>query len=88
MSIVPSNPSDEKSVSLAITKFLSDFAIARLFRQCSGAKMKGIPPFILFTYVLTNAFRMGSFYMQSRMASSHETFSKNTYSNFPHEKSA
>lgn len=40
------------------------------------------PPFILFTYVLTNAFRMGSFYMQSRMGNLHEAFSKNTYYRF------
>ena len=82
MSIVSLNPSDEKSVSYAITRFLSDFAVAWLIRKCGGAKLKGIPSFVLFSYVLTNAFRMGSFYMQSRMASFATPFSKNTYYRF------
>ena len=82
MSIVSLNPSDEKSVSYAITRFLSDFAVAWLIRKCGGAKLKGVPSFVLFSYVLTNAFRMGSFYMQSRMASFATPFSKNTYYRF------
>ena len=36
----------------------------------------------LFTYILSNVFRMGSFYMQKRVGSFHEEFSKNTYYRF------
>ena len=79
MSIVSLNPSDEKSVSYAITRFLSDFAVSRFIRKCGGTKLKGVPSFVLFFYVLSNAFRMGSFYMQSRIASFGMPFSKNTY---------
>ena len=82
MSIVPLNLTDEKNVSGSIKKFISDFKIVALLRKCGGNKLKGIPFLVLFTYVLTNAFRKGSFYMQQHMGALQDSFSKNTYYRF------
>ena len=82
MSIVPLNLTDEKNVSGSIKNFISDFKIVALLRKCGGNKLKGIPFLVLFTYVLTNAFRKGSFYMQQHMGALQDSFSKNTYYRF------
>ena len=82
MSIVPSNPSDEKNISGSIRFFLVTFRVAQLLRICSITKLKGIPTMKLFTYILSNAFRNGSFYMQNQVGSFREHFSKNTYYRF------
>ena len=82
MSIVPSNPSDEKNISCSIQSFLLSFHVAQLLRKCGIAKIKGIPVMELFTYILGNAFRNGSFYMQNRVGSFRENFAKNTYYRF------
>ena len=82
MSIVPSNPSDEKNISCSIRFFLVTFRVAQLLRICSITKLKGIPTMELFTYILSNAFRNGSFYMQNQVGSFRESFSKNTYYRF------
>ena len=82
MSIVPSNPADEKNVSCSIQFFLATFRVSQLLRICSITKLKGIPTMELFTYILGNAFRNGSFYMQNRIGSFREHFSKNTYYRF------
>ena len=82
MSIVPSNPSDEKNISCSIRFFLTTFHVAQLLRICSITKLKGVPTMELFTYILGNAFRNGSFYMQNRVGSFRENFAKNTYYRF------
>ena len=82
MSIVPSNPSDEKNISCSIRFFLATFHVAQLLRICSITKLKGVPTLELFTYILGNAFRSGSFYMQNRVGSFRENFAKNTYYRF------
>ena len=82
MSIVSLNSVDEKNVSHAITNFISNFRIVSLLRKCGAAKLKGTPSLLLFTYILTNAFRAGSFYMQNQMGTFQESFSKNTYYRF------
>lgn len=82
MSIVSLNAVDEKNVSRSIAQFLTSYGIIRLLSQCGGAKFKGVPTKELFTYTLTNAFRMGSFYMQNKMGQIREGFSKNTYYRF------
>ena len=82
MSIVPLNSSDEKNISCSIHSFLLSFHVAQLLRKCGIAKIKGIPVMELFTYILSNVFRMGSFYMQKRIGNFHEEFSKNTYYRF------
>ncbi|MBO6203876.1 MAG: hypothetical protein J6O13_10120 [Selenomonas sp.] len=67
MSIVSFESRDEKNISHAIANFLTAYGILRLLRKCGGAKLKGVPVNELFTYTLTNAFRMGSFYMQNKL---------------------
>ncbi len=39
MSIVPSNPSDEKNISCSIQLFLVTFRVAQLLRICSITKL-------------------------------------------------
>ena len=82
MSIVSFESRDEKNISHAIVNFLTAYGILRLLRKCGGAKLKGVPVNELFTYTLTNAFRMGSFYMQNKLGQVREGFSKNTYYRF------
>jgi len=82
MSIVSFESRDEKNISHAIANFLTAYGILRLLRKCGGAKLKGVPVNELFTYTLTNAFRMGSFYMQNKLGQVREGFSKNTYYRF------
>lgn len=82
MSIVSFKSRDEKNISYAIANFLTAYGILRLLRKCGGAKLKGVPVNELFTYTLTNAFRMGSFYMQNKLEQVREGFSKNTYYRF------
>ena len=82
MSIVSLESADEKNVSAFIENFLTAYGIFRLLSKCGGLKLKGIPVKELFTYTLTNAFRMGSFYMQNKLGKVREVFSKNTYYRF------
>lgn len=82
MSIVSFESRDEKNISHAIANFLTAYVILHLLRKCGGAKLKGVPVNELFTYTLTNAFRMGSFYMQNKLEQVREGFSKNTYYRF------
>ena len=82
MSIVSFESRDEKNISHAIANFLTAYGILRLLRKCGGAKLKGVPVNELFTYTLTNAFRMGSFCMQNKLGQVREGFSKNTYYRF------
>ena len=59
MSIVSLESADEKKVSASILNFLTAYGIISLLSKCGGAKLKGIPVKALFTYTLTNVFRMG-----------------------------
>ena len=82
MSIVSLESKDEKNISNAIVNFLTAYGILILLSQCGGSKLKGVPVKDLFTYTLTNAFRMDSFYMQNKLGQARESFSKNTYYRF------
>ena len=82
MSIVSLESTDEKNVSCSIANFLAAYGIISLLSQCGGSKLKGVPVKELFAYTLTNAFRMGSFYMQQKLGNVRENFSKNTYYRF------
>jgi len=82
MSIVSLESADEKNVSASILNFLTTYGIISLLSKCGGAKLKGIPVKALFTYTLTNVFRMGSFYMQNKLGKILDGFSKNTYYRF------
>ena len=66
MSILSSNHPVENQVANSISRFLSDFQVIRLFRACGCVKTKGISVEFLFAYILGNAFRSSSFYMQQR----------------------
>ena len=79
MSIVSLESADEKNVSASILNFLTTYGIISLLSKCGGTKLKGIPVKALFTYTLTNVFRMGSFYMQNKLGKVLDGFSKNTY---------
>ncbi len=82
MSIVPLNLTDEKNISCSIQNFIANFNVVSLLRKCGGNKLKGVPFLVLFTYVLSNAFRDSSFYMQQLMGALKGSFSKNTYYRF------
>ena len=73
MSIVSLESKDEKNISMSIAQFFAVYGIISLLRNCGGLKLKGVPVRELFTYTVTNAFRMGSFYMQQRL----ERFGRN-----------
>ncbi len=82
MTIIPSNSSDEKKVFCSVQSFLLNFHIAQLLRKCGISKQKGFSVMEVFTYIFSNVFRMGSFYMQSKIGSLNEHFKKNTYYRF------
>ena len=82
MSIVSLESADEKNVSASILNFLTAYGVISLLSKCGGTKLKGVPAKALFTYTLTNVFRMGSFYMQNKLGKIHDSFSKNTYYRF------
>ena len=77
MSIVSLESKDEKNFSMSIAQFFGVYGIISLLRNYGGLKLKGV-----FTYTVTNAFRMGSFYMQQKVGTIREEFSKNTYYRF------
>lgn len=82
MSIVSLESKDEKNISMSISQFFAVYGIIILLRNCGGLKLNGVPVRELFTYTVTNAFRMGSFYMQQKVGTIREEFSKNTYYRF------
>ena len=82
MSIVSLESKDEKNISMSSAQFFAVYGIIILLRNCGGLKLKGVPVRELFTYTVTNAFRMGSFYMQQKVGTIREEFSKNTYYRF------
>ena len=82
MSIVSLESADEKNVSASILNFLTAYGVISLLSKCGGTKLKGVPAKALFTYTLTNVFRMGSFYMQNKLGKIYDGFSKNTYYRF------
>ena len=82
MSIVSLEAKDEKNISMSIAQFFAAYEIISLLSKCGGLKLKGVPVRELFAYTVTNAFRMGSFYMQQKAGTIREKFSKNTYYRF------
>ena len=82
MSIVPSVSDNEQEISDSITRFICDFKVGSLLKQCGCKKEKGIAFMKLFTYILCNVFRDRSMYMQKKTGSFKEDFSKNAYYRF------
>ena len=76
MSIVSLESKDEKNISMSIAQFFAVYGIISLLRNCGGLKLKGVPVRELFTYTVTNAFRMGSFYMQQKVGTIGSNFLK------------
>ena len=62
MSIVPSVSDNEQEISNSITRFICDFKVGSLLKQCGCKKEKGIAFMKLFTYILCNVFRDRSMY--------------------------
>ena len=82
MSIVSCNSTNEKNISRSIANFISAYGIISLLAKCGCTKIKGVSAKELFTYILTNVFRAGSFYMQQKADNIQIAFSKNTYYRF------
>ena len=82
MSIVSLEAKDEKNISMSIAQFFAIYGIINILSKCGGLKLKGVSVKEIFTYAVTNAFRMGSFYMQQKVGTIREGFSKNTYYRF------
>ena len=82
MSIVSCNSTNEKNVSHSIANFISAYGIIRLLAKCGCTKIKCVSAKELFTYILTNVFHAGSFYMQQKADNIQIAFSKNTYYRF------
>ena len=82
MSIVSLEAKDEKNISMSIAQFFAVYGIISLLRNCGGLTLTGVPVRELFIYTVTNAFRMGGFYMQQKVGTIREEFSKNTYYRF------
>lgn len=82
MSIVPSVSDNEQEIFNSITRFICDFKVGSLLKQCGCKKEKGIAFMKLFTYILCNVFRDRSMYMQKKTGSFKENFSKNAYYRF------
>ena len=78
MSIVSLESKDEKNISMSIALFFAVYGIISLLRNYGGLKLKGVPVRELFTYTVTNAFRMGSLYMQQKVGTIREKFYKAT----------
>lgn len=70
MSIVPSVSDNEQEISNSITRFICDFKVGSLLKQCGCKKEKGIAFMKLFTYILCNVFRDRSMYMQKKLEAS------------------
>ena len=66
----------------AISSFFSKFKIGKLLRKCNAQKEKGVPVLDIFKYKLCNVFADRSMYMQQKIGSFREAFSKNTYYRF------
>ena len=82
MSMVPSVSDNEQEISNSITRFICDFKVGSLLKQCGCKKEKGIAFMKLFTYILCNVFRDRSMYMQKKTGSFKEDFSRNAYYRF------
>lgn len=77
-------PQDQVGQELfnSISPFFCRFGIGNLLRKCNAQKEKGVPVISIFKYKLCNAFSDRSMYMQQKIGSFRESFSKNTFYRF------
>ena len=69
----------KQEISNSITRFICDYKVGSLLKQCGCKKEKGIAFMKLFTYILCNVFRDRSMHMQKKTGSFKEDFSKNAW---------
>lgn len=83
MFILPSSANqNEQQFSDSIVNFIKQFKVIALLKRCGFRKTKGVTLFSLLLYVLSNAFRDRSLYMQLKTNYFQEKFSKNSYYHF------
>ena len=78
MSIVTQNDTNGVAVVDCIQRFFSKHQVGKLLKKCNGTKEKGVPAITLLRYKLGNIFVGKSMYMQKKIGSFKEEFSKNT----------
>lgn len=82
MSIISQNNTNEVALVDCIQRFFSKHQVGKLLKKCNGTKEKGVPAITLLRYKLGNIFVGKSMYMQQKIGSFKEAFSKNTYYRF------
>ena len=82
MSIVSQNNTNEVALVDCIQRFFSKHQVGKLLKKCNGTKEKGVPAITLLRYKLGNIFVGKSMYMQKKIGSFKEEFSKNTFYRF------
>ncbi len=83
MSILTQNVIDDTEILNTIDRFFSKHHIGKLLSKCGGSKEKGVSAVSILRYRLGNIFdSRGSMYMQQRVGSFKEGFSRNTYYRF------
>ena len=81
-SIAQNHESDQREIGAILKKFISDYGIAALLRQCRAEKQKGVPAFEVFRYLLCLVFSDRSMYMHIVTRRFAENFCKNTVYRF------
>ncbi|MEE8814453.1 MAG: hypothetical protein ACFWTT_03515 [Lactobacillus delbrueckii] len=83
MSSLPSfNTENEPQIARSVEKFFKDYKVMELLRRCGLRKSKGIPLWLILSYIFSNVFRNRSMYMQQKSGKCTAGFSKNTYYRF------
>ena len=82
MSIISQNNTNEVALVDCIQRFFSKHHVGKLLKKCNGTKEKGVPAITLLRYKLGNIFVGKSMYMQQKIGSFKEPFSKNTFYRF------
>ena len=76
MSIITQNSENEVAILDYVQRFFSSHKVGSLLKKCNGTKEKGVPAISLLRYKLSNIFVGRSMYMQQRIGSFREDFSK------------
>ncbi|MCT3477359.1 transposase, partial [Lactobacillus delbrueckii subsp. lactis] len=83
MSSLPSfDTKNEPQIARSVEKFFKDCKVMELLRRCGLCKSKGIPLWLILSYIFSNVFPNRSMYMQQKSGKCTAGFSKNTYYRF------
>ena len=83
MSSLPSfDTENEPKIARSVEKFFKDYKVMELLRRCGLRKSKGIPLWLVLSYIFSNVFPDRSMYMQQKSGKCTAGFSKNTYYRF------